>query len=84
MKQLVEFLLNNIIIDFRGDIDLDTFREFLRGDDSREAKALLQRVIEERGVEDLLVALADVLQEDIRAGITPERIRENLNLYVES
>ncbi|HEV8324639.1 MAG TPA: hypothetical protein VG389_23680 [Myxococcota bacterium] len=84
MKQLVEFLLNNIILDFKGDIDLDTFREFLRGDESREAKALLQRVIEERGVDNLLLALADVLQENIRSGVTAEQIRENLNLYVES
>ena len=84
MQQLLEFLLKNLILDFQGDINLDTFREFLRNDDSKEAKALLGRVIEEQGVGDLLVTLADVLQEELQSGITTDKIRENLRIYVES
>ena len=34
MKELVRYLLENIYIDFQGDIDLEQVREFLRKDDS--------------------------------------------------
>ena len=59
MKELVRYLLENLYLDFQGEISLDTVRQFLRGDDSREAKALLQKLIEDKGVDDLLITLAD-------------------------
>ena len=37
MKELVRYLLENVYLDFQGEISLDTVRQFLRGDDSREA-----------------------------------------------
>src|SRR5262249_43632458 len=68
VKELVRYLLENLYLDFQGEISLDTVRQFLRGDDSREAKALLQKLIEDKGVDDLLITMADVLEEDIRTG----------------
>jgi hypothetical protein len=84
VKELVRYLLENLYLDFQGEISLDTVRQFLRGDDSREAKALLQKLIEDKGVDDLLITLADVLKEHIRTGVTDQVMREQLSMYSES
>lgn len=84
MKELVRYLLENMYVDFQGDISLDTVRQFLRGDDSREAKALLQKLIEDKGVDDLLITLADVLKDHIRTGVSDQVMREQLGMYAES
>jgi hypothetical protein len=84
VKELVRYLLDNMYVDFQGEISLDTVRQFLRGDDSREAKALLQKLIEDKGVDDLLITLADVLKEHIRTGINEQVTREQLVMYAES
>ena len=51
MQELVRYLLENLYLDFQGDISVNRVREFLREDDSREARALLSKIIEEKGVE---------------------------------
>lgn len=84
MKELVRYLLDNIYVDFQGEISLDQVRQFLRGDDSREAKALLQKLIEDKGVDELLITLADVLKEHIRTGVNDQVMREQLGMYAES
>ena len=84
MKELVRYLLENMYLDFQGEISLDTVRQFLRGDDSREAKALLAKLIEDKGVDDLLLTLADCLKEYIRVGISEEVVREQIRTYAES
>ena len=84
MKDLVRYLLENLYLDFQGEISLDTVRQFLRGDDSREAKALLQKLIEDKGVDDLLITQADVLKEHIRTGVNEQVVREQLSMYSES
>ncbi len=84
MKELVRYLLENLYVDFQGEISLDQVRQFLRGDDSREAKALLQKLIEDKGVDDLLITLADVLKEHIRTGITEQVVKEQLSMYSDS
>ncbi|CAN5924601.1 hypothetical protein BH11MYX4_BH11MYX4_56560 [soil metagenome] len=84
MKDLVRYLLDNLYLDFQGEISLDNVRQFLRGDDSREAKALLQKLIEDKGVDDLLITLADVLKEHLRTGVNEQVMREQLSMYSES
>ena len=84
MKELVNYLLTNLYVDFQGDISVEQLREFLREDDSREARKVLGKIIEDNGVDDLLLTLADCLREYIRTGINESVIREQLNLYVES
>jgi hypothetical protein len=84
VKELVRYLLENLYLDFQGEISLDTVRQFLRGDDSREARALLAKLIEDKGVDDLLLTLADCLKEHIRSGVNDQVVREQLTLYAES
>jgi hypothetical protein len=71
-------------LDFQGEISLETVRQFLRGDDSREARQLLQKLIEDKGVDDLLITLADCLKDHIRSGVNEDVVREQLTLYAES
>jgi hypothetical protein len=76
--------LENAYIDFRGDISMDRVRHFLREDDSRESRQLLAKLIEDKGVDELLLALADELKEYIQVGVTEEVVREQLMTYSES
>ncbi|MDI1482172.1 hypothetical protein [Polyangium sp. y55x31] len=84
MKELIKYLLDNLYLDFQGEITLDTVRGFLREDDGREARQLLAKLIEERGVEDLLITLADCLKEHLQTGINEKVVREQLSTYAES
>ncbi len=85
MRELVRFLLEHAVIDFQGDdITIDKVRQYLREDDSREARALLSKLIEDKGVDDMLVTVADCLNEYIRVGITEDTLREQLGVYSES
>lgn len=84
MKELVRYLLDNLYLDFQGEISLETVRQMLRGDDSREAKALLAKLIEDKGVDDLLITLADCLKEHLRTGVNEQVVKEQLSLYSDS
>jgi hypothetical protein len=84
VKELVRYLLDNMYLDFQGEISVEKVREFLREDDTREARRLLAKIIEEKGVDDLLITLADCLKEHIRSGISDDKVREQLQLYSDS
>lgn len=84
MKELTLYLLENLYLDFQGDISLETVRSFLREDDSPEARRLLAKIIEEKGVDELLITLADCLKDNITTGINEEVLNEALNTYSES
>ncbi len=84
MNELIAYLLENIQLDFQGEITTETVRSFLREDDTREARKLLGRIIEDQGVDDMLITLADCLKEHIRTGITEETVSEQLRMYSDS
>ena len=84
MKDLVRYLLENMYLDFQGEISLDTVRQLLRGDESREARAVMAKLIEDKGVDDLLLTLADCLKDHIRTGVNEQVVREQLSLYADS
>jgi hypothetical protein len=84
VRELVRYLLENAYIDFRGDIAMEDVRRFLREDDSRESRILLEKVINDKGVDDLLIALADCLKEYIQVGVTEDVVREQLVIYSDS
>lgn len=84
MNELARYLLENAYIDFQGGISLDEVRQYLREDDSREARALLSKLIEDKGVDELMVTLADCLKDYLRTGINEEIVREQLMTYSES
>jgi hypothetical protein len=84
VRELARYLLEHAIIDFQGDITIEQVRQHLREDDSREARMLMSRLIEDKGVDDLLIVVADCLKEYIRSGINEDIIREQLSTYSES
>ncbi len=84
MKELIRYLLDNLYIDFQGEITLEQVKSFLREDDGKDARVLLAKLIEERGVDDLLITLADCLREHVETGITEGVIRTQLGAYSES
>jgi hypothetical protein len=84
VKELIRYLIDNMYLDFQGDVTMETIRNFLREDDSREARALLNKLIEDKGVEEMLITLADCLRENIRTGVTEDDVRDQLGTYSES
>jgi hypothetical protein len=84
VKQLIAYLLDHAILDFSGDLTLDMVRDFLRDDESPEGRKLLAKLVEDRGVDDMIVTLADCLQDYLRSGINEDVIRDQIRLYSES
>jgi len=84
VKELIKYLLDNLVLDFQGEITLETVRGFLREDDGREARQLLAKLIEEKGVDDMLITLADCLKEQVANGINERTVREQLAMYSDS
>ena len=84
VNRLIEYLRQNILIDFQGDLSVAKVRELLAGDDSRDAKALLTKLVADRKVEDMLVVLGDCLTETVQKALTDDVMREQLRMYSES
>ncbi len=84
MNELAQYLFENIIFDFEGEVTAESVRAFLRQDEKEEARELMQKVIEEKGIDELLITLADCLTANLTTGINADVIKEHLALYAES
>lgn len=84
MNRLIEYLRQNLMIDFQGDLTVAKVRELLAGDDTRDAKNLLAKLVADRKVEDFIIVLADCLGEAVQAALTDEVVREQIRMYAES
>jgi hypothetical protein len=84
VKELVRYLLENMYLDFQGEISLEQVRGFLREDDGKEARQLLAKLIEDKGVDEMLITLADCLKDHLSTGISDKIVKEQLMLYTES
>ena len=84
VNRLIEYLRQNLMIDFQGDLSVAKVRELLAGDESRDARALLTKLVADRKVEDMLVVLADCLLETVQKALSDDVVREQLRMYAES
>ena len=84
VNRLIDYLRQHVIIDFQGDLTVAKVRELLAGDDSRDAKTLLTKLVADRKVEDMMIVLCDCLLEHVQAALTDEVMREQLRMYSES
>lgn len=84
MNRLIAYLLENVILDFQGDLTLEMVRDFLREDNSRDSRALLAKLVEDRGVSDMLIVVADCLRDHLKTGINSDVMSEQLRMYSES
>ena len=84
MNRLIAYLRQNLMLDFQGDLSLEMIREFLKDDDSRDAKQLMAKMVADGGVDDMMLVLADCLLEQVQAKLTDADVQENLRMYSES
>ena len=84
MKELVKYLLDNMYLDFQGEISIETVRAFLREDDGKDSRQLLTKLVEDKGVDEMLITLADCLKEHLATGINEKVVRDQLSTYSES
>lgn len=84
VQRLIAYLRENVLLDFQGDLSVGKVRDLLAGDDSRDAKQLLAKLVADRNVNDLMLVLADCLLEHVQAALTDEVMRDNIRLYAES
>lgn len=84
VNRLIEYLRQHLMIDFQGDLTVAKVRELLAGDESREAKQLLNKIVAEKSVEDMIIVLADCLLEPVQQALTDDVMRENIRMYSES
>jgi hypothetical protein len=84
VNRLIEYLRQNLMIDFQGDLSVAKVRELLAGDDSRDAKTLMAKLVAEKNVEDMMLVLADCLLEPVQKSLNDEVMREQLRMYTES
>ena len=81
---MIDYLRQHVIIDFQGDLTVAKVRELLAGDDSRDAKSLLAKLVADRKVEDMMLVVADCLLEHVQRSLTDEVMREQLRMYSDS
>jgi hypothetical protein len=84
VNQLIAYLRQHLMIDFQGDLSLAQVRELLAGDESREAKSLLAKIVADKSVESMLLVLTDCLLEPVQSALTDDVMRENIRMYSES
>ena len=84
VNRLIAYLRENLMLDFQGDLSVEKVRELLAGDDSRDARNLLSKVVNEGKVEDMLLILTDVLLEVVQNALTDDVMREQLRMYTDS
>lgn len=84
MQRLIEYLRQNIMIDFQGDLTVAKVRELLAGDDSRDAKQLQAKLVGEKKVEDFILVLADCLLEPVQKSLNDDTMREQIRMYSEA
>ena len=84
MKQLIAYLLDHAMLDFSGELTIDMVKEFLRDEESPEARSLLNKIMQDGGVEEMQITLADCLQDCLRTGLTEGVVGEQLQLFAES
>jgi hypothetical protein len=84
VQRLIDYLRQHVMIDFQGDLTVGKVRELLAGDDSRDVKVLMAKLVAENSVEDLMLVLADCLLEHVQRSLTDDVVREQIRMYTES
>lgn len=84
MNELIAYLRQNIMLDFQGDLSVEMVREFLKDDDSRDARSILARLVADRGVNEMMLVLADCLLDHVQKSLNDDIMRTQLRAYSES
>ncbi|MBN2723897.1 MAG: hypothetical protein JXR95_07510 [Deltaproteobacteria bacterium] len=82
MEKLVEYFLENLIIDFDGALDLEEFRSML--DNSPSAAKLSNKLKTNDDLNEFILTITDALKEQMATGITNEVLMTEFVDYSES
>jgi hypothetical protein len=84
MDQLVRWLREHLVLDFQGDLDVDSFRQLVGAPSTPVAASLLGKVDDDRAVNDMLLVLADTMIEILDQALTAEVWISRLAVYADS
>lgn len=84
MKELIAYLRQQLILDFQGDLNVEMVRNFLKDDDSHDAKQIMAKLVGDGGVSEMMLVLADCLLDTVQRALTDDVMRDNLRMYSES
>jgi hypothetical protein len=84
VNRLIEYLRQHVMIDFQGELTVAAVRDLLAGDDSRDAKVLLAKLVADKSVDQLFLVLADCLLEHVQRSLTDDVVREQIRMYAEA
>ncbi|HWO19976.1 MAG TPA: hypothetical protein VNO30_14415 [Kofleriaceae bacterium] len=72
------------MLDFQGELEVADVRDLLAGDDSKDARQLMAKLVAAKNTEDMMLVLADCLLEHVQNSLTDDVMRENIRTYAES
>ena len=84
MNQLIQYMLEHLILDFEGELNHETVQRFLKNDNSPLSRDLRAKLNKDEDVSEFLVVIADNMREHIRTGVSPERVKEQVQYFVEA
>ena len=84
VQRLIEYLRSHLMLDFQGDLTVAMVRDLLAGDDTKDAKQLMAKLVAAKKVDEMMLILADCLLEHVQASLTDDVMRENIRSYAES
>lgn len=84
VNRLIDYLRQNLLVDFQGDLSVEKVKELLAGDDSPDTKQLLAKLVGDNKVDDFMIVLADCLLEHVQKSLTDDVMRQQIRMYSES
>ncbi len=84
MNQLIQFMLDHLIFDFEGELDHEAVQRFLQNDNSPLTRELRNKLTSDEEVSEFLVVIADNLRDYIQTGVTRDRVKEQIQYFVEA
>jgi len=84
VQRLIEYLRSHLMLDFQGELEVADVRDLLAGDDSKDARQLMAKLVAAKNTEDMMLVLADCLLEHVQNSLTDDVMRENIRTYAES
>jgi signal transduction histidine kinase len=82
VKELSEYLMKHIVLDFAGDLDPEIINEMLIKEGSPVAHDLRARILADGGMDDFLIVLADCLREHVQSRLQEEVVTDQIRMYV--
>ena len=84
MRDFGKYLIDHLVLDFDGDINMEEMNALLLEDGSPLAHDLRARMIAEGGPDDFLVVLADCLKEYLPQGLSEDVVADQVAFYVKA